>query len=708
MKVLKSKEFNKAIILIKILEDGRLLLVDSDTTVRFLEKDSLGIVGGFKAKIIHQRYKTNVVAFSPDAKFFASISADEKEAKLYNTVNKKVVARANRHQGDVSCIAIDPNGRFMFSSGDDGKTFAYDVNSGRLAFTLPPHADTINDIAFSDNGQWVATASYDKKISIFNLAMMTPKEKLKAHVSPIVKLQFLSRHRLISADRNGSVIVWNIYADKVEARLQGVHDDVLQMTKSADDKFLFIGTALGHIIVYELEKYTQLARSYIKLSSSITSLHFDGEKQHLIIGTKDGQVLFYDIYEGKKDLRSLIQEKRYAEVEKFVKMNPLLSYTDLYHYVDEIWEKTISQAKMFLENRQKENARKILTPFMDIPSKKSIIQKTFTTYEGFDKFVDLVKQRKLALAYSMANANPLYKETKVYKNLEENWKKAFALAQKYALDAKGKDKAREILAPYRGISEKTIYTQELFQKGDIYRRFKKALGEKNFRIIFSLIQQHPFLKEFPDYDVLMNYGDNLYMKAHKLMHDGELSAAVKVLKALVDFPEFKDEVRELMYEIEQREKFFDAIKANNIVAAYKVLDKFEDLQNTPEGEKLQLEWDAALTQAEQYASMADALGVKKAFEPFMKISTKYVAMATIFSWCYITQLENALRSGEEQHKIENGIKNYVHYFGLQDLIESFYAQFKIKYPTSVLNIERLPKGSLSMWRPAMIVSSILD
>ena len=64
----------------------------------------------------------------------------------------------------------------MFSCGEDGLTFGVDIKSAQLAFTLPRHIDTINDIAFSKSGQWVATASYDKNIAIFNLITMTPKE----------------------------------------------------------------------------------------------------------------------------------------------------------------------------------------------------------------------------------------------------------------------------------------------------------------------------------------------------------------------------------------------------------------------------------------------------------------------------------------------------------------------------------------------------
>lgn len=708
MKVLKTKTFDKAIILIKILEDGRLLVVDSATTVRYLDREELEIIDGFKGKIEHERYKTNVVAFSNNGHFFAAMSSDAKEAKLYNVTTKKAVAKANRHQGEVSCVGIDPNTRFMFSGGDDGKTFAIDITSGKLAFTLPVHVDTINDIAFSDNGQWIATASYDRKISLFNLPMMTPKEKLKAHAAPVMKLQFLKNHRLVSIDKNATVIIWDTYKSKIIARLQGVHDDVLQVTKSSDDKFLFLGTALGHVIVYETEHYKQLARSYIKLTSPITALAFDDENEHLIIGTEEGDIQFYDIYEGGAYLKTLIQKKQYDEVEKYVDLNPLLAYTNIYSIVDDIWEKTVQQAKIFLEKGQKENAIKIFTPFKNIPAKNKIMQKTIMEYDGFDKFVDLAKQGKLALAYSLANAHPMYKETRVYAALEKQWKKAFAVAQKYSLDPKGKEKAKEILAPYRGISEKTVHIQELFLQSDVYRRFKIAMGQKDFKITFELIKQHSFLRQFPEYESLMSYADNLYMQSQKFIADGDVHSAIKLLRILVDFTDFTEEVRELMHEIELREKFFDAMKEENITEAYNILDQFEGLQATEEGAMLQENWNKDLTKAEVAAVEGDAAGVQEAFEAYASINSKFMAMATIFGWCYMTQLEIAIKSKANRSVIENGIKNYILCFGVQDQILNFYRIFKKYYPDTKLNLELLTKGSLKMWRPSMIVNSILD
>ena len=708
MEVVKSKGIEKAVILLKILEDKRLLVVDKETTIRFFDKNEFIMKDGFKANINHAYYKNSVVAFSDDAELFSVVTANRHESKLFNAKTKKLTAKVDRHHGEVSCVGIDPLNRYMFSCGDDGKTFAIDIKSGKLVFTLPIHVDTVNDIAFSKNGNWVATASYDRKISVFSLVTMTQKEKLKAHASPVMKLRFVKGNRLVSVDKNSSAIIWNIYTNKVIERLQGIHDDVVQITTSKDDKFLFLGTALGYVLVYDLDTYELLSPRYIKISSPITAMEFDEETNMLLLGTEDGSIFMYDIYEGESTLKELLKNKQFSIIQKEADKNPILAYTDIYNLANNFWDTTLEKAKIALQSGNKEKAILLFKTFKDVPSKNRIMQKLMTDYAEFAKFAKFAKDGKLALAYSLANTYPIYKESKIYLALEQRWKKVFVQAQKYILDPKGAAQAKEIFIPYRGISEKTKLIQELLSQAEVYKRFRVAMGQKDFKICFELIKQHKFLKEIPEYDTLMKYADTLYIKSQEFISSGNTHSAVKMLRILSVFDDFKEEVKELMLDIETKQKFFNAIKDEDIAAAYDMMALSEELEETEDGRILQNRWYDDQSRANEFAVEGDADGIKNTLKDYMNISSKFQAIATLFAWCYMVQLEDKAREGVSQFEIENGIKNFMLNFGLQDQIENFYVLFKEKYPSTKLTLEHLTQGSMTMWRPAMIVSSILD
>lgn len=708
MKAYKEITFKEAIIRIKVLDDGSLLVVDSKTTVRFIDIESLSTVSGFKANIPHLRYKSRVVDFSSDGSHFIVLTDNCSEAKLYDSKTKKVLTTIDRHHGEVSCVGIDPKNRYMFTCGDDGKSYAFDMKSKKIAFTLPLHVDTVNDLAFSKNGQWISTVSYDKKIQIYNVTMMARKHRLVAHNEPVMKVHFLNKHRLCSIDKRSNAIIWDYYTGKVITRLEGIHDDVLHITTDDDDKFLFLGTQLGYVIVYELESYKILSKKYIKLTSPITALSFDKKSQQLIVGTQDGDLLFYRIYEGEEYIKELLQSKEYDAIQRYVEQNPLLAYTKIYQLIINLWDTTVKKAKLSLEQGDKEAAISLFKHFKNIPSKNAIMQKIMIEYKEFDLFALHAKDGKFALAYSLVLKHPMYTDSKVYKNLEAGWKKAFASAQKYAIDPKGAEKAREILSPYRGITQKTKLIQELLTKSEVYKRFRVAIGQKDFRVSFELIKQHPFLKEFADYEALMNYADTLYINSQKLLQSGDTHAAIKVLRILVDFTDFSKEVKELMREIEHKQKFYNAVEEGDHSSAYNLLSIDDELQESEDGKKLLQDWNDDLSKANEQALDGNIKELNKVLAKYMKISSKNGALANIYGWCYMAQLENAVKLKKEQALIENGIKNYILYFGLQDQIENFFNTFKKMYPKSKLNLDLQTKGSISMWRSSMIVKSILD
>lgn len=708
MKAIKKVNFKNAIIKLKILDDGKLLVIDSKTNVRFLDINTLSIISGFKGGISHSRFKNNVVDFSSDSSNFLVLSGSCKEALLFDAKSKKILSKIDRHQGKVSCVAIEPKDRYVFTGGDDGKSCAIDVKTKKIAFTLPVHVDTVNDIAFSTNGQWVATASYDKKVQIFNMTTMSQKHRLTAHADPVLKVHFLSKHRLVSIDKKNSAIIWDYHSGKVITRLEGIHDDVLNITTSSDDKFLFLGTELGYILVYELESYKLITKKYIKVTSSITALYFDKNNEQLLIGTQNGDLLFYHIYDGMGYIKEKLKVKDYEAIQKYIERNPLLEYTKMYQFITNLWDMTLKKIKLAFEAGDKQKAIKLFENFKNIPSKNTIMQNITLEYQEFDKFATLAKQGKLALSYSLALKHPIYQDSKIYKTLELAWKKTFALAQKYVMDPKHADKAREILAPYRGITQKTKLIQDLLTKNEVYKRFRIAVGQKDFVIAFELIKLNPFLKEFSDYDALMNYADTLYINSQKLLQAGDSHSAIKILRILVDFSHFADEVKELIKNIENKQKFFNAMEDHDLETAYNLLAFNEELQESEDGKMLQNKWNKDLQKANKYALTGDLKMLNEVLKKYIKISSKNNALANIYSWYYMSQLEKAVKMKKEQTLIEYGIKNYILCFGLENQIESFFQLFKSKYPNSKLNLELQTKGSIDMWRPSMVVESILD
>ncbi len=706
MKPTKSKKFSEPIIFCNKQKDSTILVVDRATSVRFLDQQTLETQGGFKAKINHVWYKNQVVSFSQTGNCFAVITEDAKESRLYDTKTKKIKQKFSRHHGEVTCVAVDPRGDYFFSGGEDGRTFVIDTKSKRLLFTLPHHADYVNDIVFSKKGYLVATASYDKRIHIFNYATITPIATIKVHSDPVMKVQFLSSNTLCSVDKKSSAIILSISENKVIKRLDGIHDDVVQIT--SDKNFLFLGTALGFIIVYSLKSYEQLSRKFIKVKSRITCLEYDEEQDLLVIADEQGELLYYDVYDGLDKLQKYINYADYDKAYKSIDKNPLLEFTKSYTQLEEIWDRVYAKASKLLQKSEKEKAEKILDRFANVASKSSRINKLFSEYEEFDKFLHLIKSGKIALAYSLVNQHPIYKDSDVYKALEDKWQKLFAKAQKMTIEGRSKEQIKEVLSEYRGVSDKTAHIQEMLVKSDIYARFKNSIIKKEFRIVFELIRVNPFLKEFPEYKAIIDYADKLYISINKHIKSNEIHKALKLLDLLVDFPDFRDEATELKDSIELRDKLFDAIKRAELADIYKIIDTNDTLLEMPEAQRFNKLWFDDFELAKEYASNADIIVIDGVFQKYKNIPSKHISISSVYALAYITQVERAIKTNKEKSIIERAIRSYMLYFGADDYILSTFEFFYDKYDDVSMDIDSLKKGSKKQWRPSMRVVNILE
>ncbi|TAL57422.1 MAG: WD40 repeat domain-containing protein [Bacteroidetes bacterium] len=142
---------------------------------------------------------------------------DLKELKLKN--------KFQAHTGSVYSVKFTPDGKYLLSGGKDAHLNAWLMDDvlGLMENTkspapqpfrsIPAHNYAIYSIVFSPNGKYLATASRDKTIkiwdtSIFEILTRINKENSEGHINSVNKL-FWGKH-LVSASDDRKVMVWDI------------------------------------------------------------------------------------------------------------------------------------------------------------------------------------------------------------------------------------------------------------------------------------------------------------------------------------------------------------------------------------------------------------------------------------------------------------------------------------------------------------------
>src|SRR3954470_3324735 len=85
------------------------------------------------------------------------------------------------HKGTLSCLAFSRDGNLLASGAKDGTLIVWDVAARKPLVTLPGHKDMIVGIVFSPDGKTVAATSHDSEVRLYDVATGKPAGTLTGH-----------------------------------------------------------------------------------------------------------------------------------------------------------------------------------------------------------------------------------------------------------------------------------------------------------------------------------------------------------------------------------------------------------------------------------------------------------------------------------------------------------------------------------------------
>jgi len=245
-------------------DQDRLAASSTDGTIKIYEATS----GRETISLPGHKLRVGSLAFSPDGKYLASgdgllsqatLEKNEHEVVIWDMTSGVAKHTLFGHRGAIHAVAFSADGESLASASQDGTVRIWNVTDGKALRVIQGHSQQVIGVAFSPTGRVLASASVDNTIKLWNMSS-DPKGHIVCQHDRAVTCVAFSRdsRRLASASADRTIKIWDAKTGVSRAALKGHEDTVRSIAFSPDDSYLASVSSDRTLRIWELPSGKQI------------------------------------------------------------------------------------------------------------------------------------------------------------------------------------------------------------------------------------------------------------------------------------------------------------------------------------------------------------------------------------------------------------------------------------------------------------------
>ncbi|XP_030388455.1 periodic tryptophan protein 2 homolog [Scaptodrosophila lebanonensis] len=280
-------------------------------------------------------YPISTALFNSTGDWLALASREIGQLLVWEWQSEQYIMKQQGHSSEMTCIAYSSDGQYIATGGEDSKVKLWNTQSSFCFVTFSEHTSGVTDVQFSRNKKFLVSSSLDGTVRAFDI---TRYRNFRTFTSP-TPAQFAS----VALDYSGELVVaggqdvyeiflWSVKTGKLLEVISGHEGPVssLAFSPSAISSTLVSGSWDKTVKIWNcLESNSE--HESIDALADVTSVAFNPNGEEVAVATLSGNIIIFDVksatqvntIEGRYDLGSgrletdIITAKKNAEANYF-------------------------------------------------------------------------------------------------------------------------------------------------------------------------------------------------------------------------------------------------------------------------------------------------------------------------------------------------------------------------------------------------------
>ena len=246
--------------------------------------------------------KISSVAINSSGEWLAFGAKKLGQLLVWEWQSESYVLKQQGHFFDMNTLAYSPDGQHIATGGDDGKVKVWNTASGFCFVTFAEHSSAVSSVEFAKQGQVLFTASLDGTVRAFDLIRY---RNFRTFTSP-TPVQF----SCLAVDPSGEVVaagstdsfevfLWSVQTGKLLDVLTGHEAPISSLAFSPTGNYLASGSWDKSIRIWTVFGRSHAVEPF-QLSADVLAVAFRPDGKELAAASLDGQVMFFDVNLGKQ------------------------------------------------------------------------------------------------------------------------------------------------------------------------------------------------------------------------------------------------------------------------------------------------------------------------------------------------------------------------------------------------------------------------